>query len=118
MKPGSAINVLVCIAEAPRTTPQVARHCGISTQSTEFVVRGLHKRGLLYVIEEIPPLLGGRAAAVYAMQPGLKPYAVPDCRRWRELPPEERLARRLEHYGAEAIDLASETRQHPRKARP
>ena len=108
MRHGTLLNIIEALAKAPRTTVQIGQVCGLSHMGAETAVRKLRDRGLIYVIERIPPKINGNAAAVYALQPGFQAHAVPDCPKWRDLSPQERWQARVDYYGEDEIERASE----------
>ena len=105
----TVIDVILLLAKAPRTAEQTARHLGIEKKHAQAVLKRLHDRGIIYVADEVPPIVGP-AAAIYGLQPGLVPHARPGCPRWPTLSPEERYQRRLDYYGEAALEQAAATR--------
>lgn len=115
MNRDTVLDLIQALAAAPRTAEQGARATGASLNTAQALMAVLRKRGLVYVIEDIPPL-AGPAAAVYALQPGLKPWAVEDCVRWADLPAQERRQRRVDHYGEDVLEREAENRHAKRRA--
>lgn len=105
----TVIDVILLLAKAPRTAEQTARHLGIEKNHAQAVLKRLHDRGIIYVADEVPPIVGP-AAAIYDVQPGLAPHARPDCPRWSTLSPKERYERRLDYYGEAVLEQAAATR--------
>lgn len=103
------LDLIQALAVAPRTSEQVARATARKLNTVQVAVALLRKRGLVYVVEDIPPIVG-KPTAVYALQPGMRAWAVPDCVRWACLPLQERWQRRVDHYGENVIEREAEKR--------
>lgn len=116
MRHGTLLDIIEALAIAPRTFAQLGEACGLSPMGAETAVRALRYRGLVYVIERIPPKVGGTAAAVYALQPGLQAHAVPDCPKWSDLSPQERWQARVDYYGEDELERASEAQHEKRRS--
>lgn len=103
------LDLIQALAVAPRTSEQAARATTRKLKTVQVAMALLRKRGLVYVVEDIPPIIG-KATAVYALQPGMRAWAVPDCVRWASLPAQERWQRRVDHYGENVIEREAEKR--------
>lgn len=51
----TVLDLIQALVAAPRTTEQVARTTGVSLNAAQRLIAGLHKRGWVYVVEDIPP---------------------------------------------------------------
>lgn len=103
------LDLIQALAVAPRTSEQVARATARKLKTVQVAMALLRKRGLVYVVEDIPPIIG-KATAIYALQPDMRAWAVSDCVRWASLPAQERWQRRVDHHGEEAIEREAERR--------